>query len=344
MSGDDSDSSEREFVDGTCVSRRRLLGGVGAAVGLAGAAATDRLLLGYGSLSGTNITEQSVSDLMTAPFGTGTRETAVPGGRLQLSGDHLVLVGTDGERRRLSSPTPRTAAAAAERLGIDPSPVRDAVEDVGAIRRGEARFHPVRFDQFSRAVGRERPRPVTTGLLRAPHASADPDDVWGFLGGRVDSPTELLRRLTERFRETTAYDLGRFAGNAVENRLPGDHPRRPLEASSFSALESDAVDGLLCWDYTRRAAEAVHAVPVADGAPAAAAAPARDHRHGHVFLALAAVSRGRGAPGPTVVVTFVEFVHPVLYDDLGLRGALGSGLNAYDRLHRVSRLPWWDDG
>ncbi|PSP99713.1 hypothetical protein BRC89_03640 [Halobacteriales archaeon QS_4_70_19] len=337
----DDDPANEEPDTGRSVSRRQVLAGAAAATGIASAATVNRFLLGYGTLSGTNVTEQSLSDLASAPFAAGTRTVSVPGGQLELTGDRLTLVGTDSAACHLPETTPERGAELAAQVDIDPEPVRQVVADVRSVRRGNVRFAPVRFDEFSDAVARGRPRPATTGLLRSPRAVVAPADVWAFVGEPTTAPTDLLRRLAERFHETTAYDLTRFAGNVVENRLPGGNPRRPLSESSFSTLRTDDADGLLCWDYTRRGVEAIHAVPALDGRPAAAATPARDDRHGHVFMALAAVTR-RGDGVPAVVVTFVEFVHSALYGDVGLRGALGADLNAYDELHRVTSLPWWN--
>jgi hypothetical protein len=39
-------------------------------------------------------------------------------------------------------------------------------------------------------------------------------------------------------------------------------------------------------------------------------------------------------------MTFVDYTHTTLYDDVGLTGVLGEGLAAYDDGHRADEIYW----
>jgi hypothetical protein len=328
------------------VGRRTWLKRLGAAaVGVGAAKAVDNVVIGYGPLTGTNLTEQSMAALAPAPFAWNNRQVAVPGGRIELTerGERVTLRGSEQRSFRLADASPGDARSAAAAAGVDPGSTEAAVEDLLAFRDGSVRYEPVPFAEFEAAVAAGTPRPATTGLMRAILRETDPDPVAAFVGTSPVDPIAFAPALAEAFREHTYYDLPRYAAGSVEdNVIMGAADLRQFFESptSFEALASGEASGLFCYEFTFRSVQGFHAPPALGQDPPVAACKVFDERHKHVYTALATVTRRDG--DLVVPMTFVDYTHTTLYDDLNLRSVLGEGLNGYNTRHRATELRWWN--
>jgi hypothetical protein len=332
------------------IGRRAWLKRAGAAtLGVSAAVTTNNVAVGYGVVTGTNITEQSIGDIASDPFLESVRRVPIPGGRLRIdhAGERLVVYGedgADGRRLALADTTPGQAREAAAAVGADPATVERAVTDVLALRAGEVRWKPVQFDAFRETVSKGEPRPAVTGLMRARYNDAAPETVADFTGVPATDPVATAHALAEGFRETTYYDIPRYLAGAIQfNVLMNTVELRPYLRSdtSFEALAEGRTRGMFCQELTHRSIEAFHAPNVYAQSPSVASVVAYDPRHRHNYTALASFTRRDGdlvAP-----IAFLDYTHSTLYDDLGLRGVLGEGLEAYNSRHRAKELTWWQD-
>jgi hypothetical protein len=330
------------------VGRRTWLKRLGAgAVGLGAAKAVDNVVVGYGVLTGTNLTEQSMASLASAPFAWNDRAVAVPGGRIGLTdgGTEMTLRGSGSRSVPVAETTPAEARDAAAAVAVDPDAAAQAVADIRAFRDGSVRYEPVPFEAFEAAATDGSTRPATTGLMRPILRETDPGTVTEFVGVDPADPVAFAPALAEAFREHTYYDLPRYAAGSVEdNVIMGAADLRQFFESptSFEALASGEASGLFCYEFTFRSVQGFHAPPALAQDPPVAACKVFDRRHKHVYTALATVTRRDG--DLVVPMTFVDYTHTTLYDDLNLRGVLGEGLNGYTSRHRATRLRWWAGG
>jgi hypothetical protein len=330
------------------VGRRRWLKRLGgAALGVGTLKALDNVVVGYGVVTGTNLTEQTIGDYAGAPFRWSDRAAPVPGGRVEMphDRDQLVLRGAGERTVQVAEATPAEARKAAAAVAIDPGAVEELLADIHALRRGDARYEGVSFTDFGEAVDKGTVRSATTALLRPYFLDTDPETVASFTGVHPREPVEMAPALAEAFREETYYDLPRYAAGSVEdNVIMGTADLRQYFESptSFEALAEGRTQGMFCYEFTFRSAAAFHAAPVTEQSPPVAASKAVDDRHKHVYTALATVTRQDGEV--VVPTTFVDYTHTTLYDDLKLRGVLGEGLDGYTSRHRITGLPWWDGG
>lgn len=327
------------------VGRRAWLKRAGAATAAVGAAvAANNVVLGYGTVTGTNLTEQSMDSIAAQPFLESDRQAPVPGGRLEIDhrGDRLTVRGDGYRRLSLAETTPEAAREAAAAVGVDPETTVEAVADVLAIKADEMRWKPVTFDAFRETVEQGSPRPVATGLLRARYTDADPETVADFTGADPTDPVATAYALAEAFRETTYYDIPRYVAGSIQyNVLLNQVKLRPYLRSdtSFEALAEGRTRGMFCQELTHRSIEAFHAPSVLEQSPPVASVVAYDPRHRHNYTALATVTRRDGEL--VVPIAFLDYTHSTLYDDLNLRGVMGEGLEAYNSRHRARELTWW---
>jgi hypothetical protein len=330
------------------VGRRTWLKRLGvAAVGLGAAKAADNVVVGYGVLTGTNLTEQSMASLVSAPFAWNDREAAVPGGRLELTdgGDRLTVAGSGRRSFAVADTAPDEAREAASAVGVDPDAAVAAVADLRAFRDGAVRYEPVPFGSFADAVAEGSVRRATTGLLRPILRGTDPAVVADLVGTHPSDPVAFAPALATAFREHTYYDVPRYAVGAVEDNvlLGAVDLRRFFESpTSFEALASGENSGLFCYEFTFRSVQGFHAPSTRVQDPPVAAGKVSDTRHKHVYTALATVTRRDG--DLVVPMTFLDYTHTTLYDDLNLRGVLGEGLNGYTSRHRATGMRWWSGG
>lgn len=335
----------RPFTD-IAIGRRdalKALGGGGAVVGAG--KAVDNVLIGYGTLTGTNLLGQAESGALGAlaarglaprPYGLALGDYHID---MRPRHGHVALDGPGGHEVFPLTPRGTADARAADAAsGLD-GVLAQIVSDLTAVEVGEPAFEFHRFDAFFDRVTDAHTRPFTVGALRG-WPAADPDQVAEFADADPSEPRAMLRGLIGGFREHTSYDVLRYlAGSVEDNVIFGAVDlrstfRNPVD---FEALLADDGPGLFCYEFTHRSVEALHAVPAHVQSVPIVGARVWDKRHKHVYTAVATVVRDDGLRVP---MTFVDYTHTTLYDDLRLRGILGEGFEAYNDRHRASVIHW----
>lgn len=322
----------------------KLLGG-GVAT-LAGAKAADNVLLGYGVVVGTNLREQDLAALARTGFGPAAgHETRVGGVRVGYDGGAVTATAPDGERLAalpVGATDPATAAEHDADLGLSAGPLAELTADLPAARAGAVDFEFHRTDTFFDRVRDADARPFTVGALRSPlFRRVDPGLVRTFAGATPRDPPAVLEGLVAGFREHTSYDYERYlAGSVEDNVLFGSVDlRQHFESDTdFRALLAGEATGLFCYEFAWRSVEALHAVPAHHQSVPLVGTKVVDDRHKHVYTGLASALREDGRL--VVPMTFVDYTHATMYDDLALRGVLGEGLEAYGDRHRATAIPW----
>jgi hypothetical protein len=154
-------------------------------------------------------------------------------------------------------------------------------------------------------------------------------------------PRAIAEGLVGGFREHASYDVPRYlAGSVEDNVLFGAADLREFFESpvDFEAVADGETTGLFCYELVYRSIEAFHATHPADQRVPVAGTVVFDDRHKHVYTGLASVVREGG--DLVVPMTFLDYTHSTLYDDLALGGVLGEGLEAYNRRHRATAVYW----
>ena len=331
------------------LSRRRLLTWAGAGLGgYSVAEVVESVLLGYGPVVGTNLTEQaedgSLAALTAERFGARDRYTvSLDGVTLRVDGGERLAVdaGDTCVRRSLSELDPGTAGVLDERFGLEAEPITQLTRDLPAIARGELAFSFRSPDRFWERLDAATIRPFSVGAVRGPfYPTPDPGTVEALAGVDPARPAALAERLAEAFRRRTNYDVPRYLAGAIYfNLLFGTVDVRAFFRSdvSMSAIAEGGGE-LFCWEYTRRSIEAFHAVPAHRQHRPVVGAEVHDTRHRHVYTALASLVRENGRL--VAVLTFLDYMHATLYDDFSLRGVLGDGLDAFGDRHRATDVYW----
>lgn len=328
------------------IGRRDALKGLAAGGAVLGAGkAVDNVLIGYGTLTGTNLVDQAASGSLAAIMNAGL----APRGYGLSMGDyrlrtrprhgHVELAGPTGSE---TFPFSEAGAAAAwdtdEAAGLN-GILGGLVTDLAAIEANDHAFEFHQFDAFLDRVDGADPRPYTVGAIRG-WRPADPTHVAEFTGADPTNPRDTLTGLIGGFREHASYDAPRYlAGSIQDNVLLGTIDLRASfqKPVSFAALLEADGPGLFCYEFTHRSIEALHSVPAFDQTVPVVGARVWDQRHKHVYTAVATAIRDDGLRFP---VTFVDYTHTTLYDDLHLRGLLGEGFEAYNERHRASVIHW----
>jgi hypothetical protein len=325
------------------VSRRRFLAGAGGTLtGIAAVRAVDNVLLGYGELGhGTNLIEQELRPLVTEHLELEYDER-VAGTRLRLADGALVVPTADGERRLgLGDDESGAAADLGADLGLS-GRLEALYADASELSAGEDEMALSQPEAFFERVGAAEPRPDVVAAMRGQTDRAvDPDLVERFAGVPPTRPAALVDALVGAFREHASYDVTRYvAGSIQDNVIFGAANLRgqfdgPVAFEAM--LESDET-GLFCYELTVRSMEALHAVaPWAQRTPVATAY-VRDARHKHVYTGLVSAIREDG--DLVLPMTFVDYTHSTLYDDLEVTPLMGRGLAAYDDRHRATHVYW----
>ncbi|PSP79908.1 hypothetical protein BRC88_07260 [Halobacteriales archaeon QS_4_69_225] len=329
-----------EFPD---VSRRRFLAGAGGTLaGGAAARAADNALLGYGELGyGTNLLEQDLAGLVADSLRMWYDER-VAGRRLRvIDGDVVVSTADGGRRLALRADAEATAADLDADLGLG-GRLEALYADASDLVAGEYELtfgRPAAF--FERVAGAD-PRPEAVTAMRGrTDRRVDPDVVERFAGVSPRRPAATVDGLVDAFREHASYDIPRYLAGSVEDNvlLGAVDLRAPFEErTDLEGLLTDDDAGLFCYELTVRSMEALQAVaPHVQRAPVAAAY-VRDARHKHVYTGVASAIREDG--DLVVPMTFVDYTHSTVYDDLGVASVAGRGLAAYDDRHRATHVQW----
>lgn len=317
----------------TRLTRRQALAVIGTGtLGIGSAKAIDNAVLGYGIVGGTNLREQDLASLLAGSQSL-RGEFTVAGRRYDVTDDAIRERRTDAtewQHHPLAEPAPDTPGAG------------ELHRDVRAIDDGTAAYEPRSPTAFFDRLATGEARPYTTAALRGSVSERiTPEIVREFAGADPVDPEGLVAGLKRGFREHAVYDMPRYVGGSIEdNVLRGAVDlRAPFEGpTDFETLLDRGRTGVFCYELTYRAIEAFHASPTTDQTPPVAGFWVRDRRHKHVYNGLASVIRDEGAI--RVPITFIDYTHSTLYDDLRLRWLLGEGLAAYDRRHRADEIHW----
>lgn len=340
--------SPRETVDDalptTEVTRRQALRAfAGGGLALGAGKAVDNVLVGYGVLTGTNLVEQDLAAAVDARFGPSPFAVTVGDHELGYENGAVVVDRGDGSTLRLpvSETTRETAARTDAELELG-GVLESVLADLRAIETGEYTFEFSRSPAFFERTDAADTRPYTVGVLRGDRIrEVSPATVGTFADADPADPAALVDGLAWGFRHYSGYDVPRYvAGSVQDNVIFGAADLREgfRSPTDFDALLAGENTGLFCYEFTYRSIEAFHAVSPSAQAPPVLGAVVTDSRHKHVYTGLASVIREDG--DLIVPMTFVDYTHSTLYDDLGLRGVMGEGVEAYDRRHRTDGVYW----
>ncbi|WP_049970488.1 hypothetical protein [Haladaptatus cibarius] len=326
------------------LSRRQVLSAFGGGgVVLGGAKAADNVLIGYGVLVGTNLHDQDLSAVAGERLEPSPFETTVSGHEIQLKENKIRV--QDGDSWQ-EIPLSASAAADADQLDIEfelaGQPLRQLVSDLSAIEADEYRFEFLGYEDFFRRVRGTETRPFTVEALRGDrYQHVEPSVIVSFSGASPEQPKAVLEGLVDGFRDETYYDIPRYlAGSVEDNILFGSvdlrkHFRTPTE---YDAMKAGETAGMFCYEFTWRSVEALHSVPAHQQDVPIAGTKVFDERHKHVYTGVASAFEEAGEL--VIPMTFVDYTHSTLYDDLRLRWLLGEGMEGYDKRHRATDIYW----
>ena len=324
-------------------SRRRLLAGfAGGGLTLTGGVAVNNVVLGYGTISGTNLLEQDLDSLAAAGFRVFPFTLRVDSTEIQYAHDELVVRDTDSstvERLQIEPGVQARAKAIDDTYQLH-SVLEELATDIVAISTGDLSFEFHSVTDFFETLAAAETRGFSTQAVRG-LPSADPSLVEGFTGTSPSDTEETITGLVGGFREHTHYDFPRYvAGSIQDNILFGARDlRAPFETKTdYETMLGDQSIGLFCYDFTDRSIEALHAVPAFEQSVPVVGARVRDARHKHVYTGIGSLYRENG--DLRVGMTFVDYTHTTMYDDLHVRAILGDGLNAYNPRHRATLIQW----
>lgn len=326
----------RDDPDGTAAdddwSRRRLLRFAGAGAAAASLGRVVYELLGFGVLTGTNLTAQDPERVVGSGPDPSPFELALADGRLAFDGESVERV-VDGDRVAVV-PLDDVDGAAAPGDGA-----AGVAADLAAVESGAYAVEFLHPDALFDRVEAATARPGAVAALRGDRfRDPSPETVRRFAGVDPAEPAALVDGLAEGFRSHTHFDTTRYVAESVEDHLLlGTVPLRGAlrESTAFDAI-LDGSTGLYCYEYARRAMEAFHVVAPHRQTTPVFGATVHDPRHNHVFSGLGSVVRADG--GLRVLLTFLDYSHATLYDTFGLRPVLGDGVDAYDSRHRATRI------
>lgn len=329
------------------LTRRRLLAGVvGGGALLGGGRATYNVALGYDRVTGTNLKRQDLDPLVAERLGASGAEVATTGDytirrserTLSATNSGSTVASVDVEEG------PTAAGAIDDELGLEDRPFEQLAADLSTLEEGDVRFvydsYPAFFDLIT--DDDHEPRPYTVNALRG-YKTAAPAIIETFTGADPADPMAVAEGLVDGFREHTHYDVSRYlAGSVEDNVIFGRRDlRQHFESETdFEAMLEGEDGGLFCYELTRRSVEALQAVPAPDQTAPVVAGFVNNRRHKHVYTIVA--SAVRNGEGELVIpVTFLDYTHSTLYDDLRLRRITGEGLDAYDTRHRATGIAWY---
>lgn len=331
--------------EGPVVTRRQALAALGGGgLSLGAGKAVDNVFVGYGVLVGTNLLEEDLAAYAAERLQRRRRYAALTDRhRVRLDGSRLSVHRGKASPATLSLPgtTVEEAREVDDDLGLSRDPLSQLVADLGAVADGRVRFEFSQYPAFFERLRSGEPRPFTVGALRGPFDGVSPGQVAALTGADPARPEAVVEGLATGFREHTSYDVARYAAGSVEDNLlfGAVDLRRHFESpTSFEALLADRTSGMFCYEFAWRSLEALQAVPAHRQLVPVFGGVVTDGRHKHAYTAVASAVREGG--DLVVPVTFVDYTHSTLYDDLALRGVLGEGLKAYDDRHRTDGIYW----
>ena len=344
----DADSPEESSEDAAEASdgitrRRMVLGGGASIAALGGGRALYNTTLGYGQLGmGTNLLEQDLRPLLTERLFP-TYDERIEGTRVRFDGSALVVDEAETARFETEEGT-ADAAELDESFGLD-GRLEALFADLSSVRRGEFSFEfhrpdafIQRFEEHDRSDGRAE---IATAIRGNRDRTVDPTLIEEFAGVDPASVAPLVEGLVEGFREHTNYDVPRYLAGSIEDNVifgAADLRRHFEEDVGFEALLEADGTGIFCWELVFRSIEAFQSVPPVEQSIPVAACYVSDSRHKHAYTGLLGAIREDGEL--RFPMTFVDYTHTTLYDDVRLTAVLGEGLAAYDDGHRADEIYW----
>ncbi|MFD1512433.1 hypothetical protein [Halomarina rubra] len=324
------------------LDRRRVLRLLGGSVGaLAGFKAIDNVVLGYGVLVGTNLTEQDLDAVAGASFGPQADAVTLDDATLRFDDDTITVESSRGTDT-LDATDRERARRLDEDHALDGALVR-TVEDQRAFAEDAVGFEFSTLEAFFERTRNGDTRPETVERCRGPFfRDVEPATVERFTEADPADPEATVHGLTDGFRRYADYDVPRYlAGSVEDNVLFGAADLRAgfEDPVDFESLLAAGETGMFCYEFVWRSMEAFHAVPAREQTVPVVSAHVFDARHKHVYTALASVLREDGEL--VVPTTFVDYTHTTMYDDFLLRGVMGEGLEAYNTRHRATRIRWY---
>ncbi|WP_256301176.1 hypothetical protein [Haloarchaeobius salinus] len=335
---------------GRRVTRRRALTALGTVGFAGGAKALDNVVVGYGIVEGTHLLDQDLTTVVGERLQPRSTWTSVRGHELVFD-DGVAFLEGDGvdETLDLATATRGDARALDEELGLSlfeplvaDHDVLAAMVDENAADVDGVRFEFSTYEPFFERIREGDARPGAVARLRENrYTDVDPATVEAFAGADPREPKAVVDGLVGAFRGHTSYDIPRYAAGSVEDNvlLGSIDLRQHFESpTTFEALEDGRNSGMFCYEFVYRSIEALHSVsPYAQTVPVFAGIVI-DTRHKHAYTAIGSVLREDDEL--VIPMTFVDYTHSTLYDDVMLRGVLGTGLEAYNDRHRATDIFW----
>lgn len=335
--------TDQPAADDTATTRRGVLkAAAGGGLTLGVAKAIDNVVLGYGVISGTNLTEQNLAEIAGTGFRVFPSVYSVGTYDITATGSTITVTATSGEYHRtfdITDDPSDSAREVDESLGLN-GVLTELTSDITAIHHNTHafEFHPL--DGFFDRLAATTARPFTTHAVRG-WPGTKPRFVREFTGVDPRDPKRVISGLTDGFRDHSTYDIPRYAAGSIQdNVILGATDLRATFRSptDFETLLEHGDVGLFCYDFAHRSIEALHATAAPNQRLPVVAARVWDQRHKHVYTAVGSVIRDNDAL--RIPMTFVDYTHTTLYDDLHLRALLGEGLRAYDSRHRATAIHW----
>lgn len=328
--------------------RRRFLGlAGGGALSLVGGVAVNNALLGYGTVFGTNLTEQDLAAKANERLGPiEGRAVELDGKTVELA-DDAVLAGGDSLEW---SATREEVTGFAREHGLPRKELAELVADVPRLRGADHAVTPTTGTEFFDRAPMAETRPHTVGALRGPRVrDVDPALVERFTGVDPADPEAVAYGLVDSFREHTFYDAPRYVAGAIEDnifRKTVDLRGAFASSTGFRAMLDGENNGSFCYDFVYRSIEAFHAVRAPDQTVPVVGAYVRDARHKHAYTGLATVVRedsggdDDGDPNLTLLLTFLDYTPTTTAHSFGMTRAVGDDPNAYTSGHRTTGIFW----
>lgn len=344
MQGSDGDDHDDSSTTPGEYGRRRLLKLVGGGAFGLSVARVGYELTGFGTVTGTNVTEQHLGAIARRRLDPSGFEVTRSDLHLAFDGESLHLRTEDDHLTTipLVDAEPSVAARRGAEYDLGES-LRRLAADLDALRAGDVAVEVSGYDAFFDRLRSSQSRTLTVAALRGPgFRRPDPEVLRQFAGCDPSDPRALVTGLAEGFSEQTHFDLSRYVAGNVQDHLLFDAVRLRShldEPTTFAAIR-DGQTGLYCWEYVLRSLEAFHAFAPHHQSTPVFGAIVRDRRHNHVFTGLASVVR----EGDVVCIpmTLLDYSHSTMYDNYRLRGVFGRGIDAYDQRHRVSDIRYWN--
>lgn len=329
------------------MQRRQFLGLLGGGLATVGVGkAIDNTLIGYGTITGTNLTQQDFVNVSSQSFPQPAQINTQSDTKI-IHTDTQLTIETDSTHTY-----PYDTVITADDLPSNlPQEEREELatthKDLIDLYTQNYTFDPQSVTEFFDTLSTKNPHPLTVGTLRGTnYQQVSPETVQEFTGVTPTDSQATVNALATALRQHTTYDVPRYlAGSVQDNILFGAVDLRdPFRSDvSFSNLPTNTNEepiGMFCYEFTWRSIEALHSVPAYKQSPPVFAATVIDDRHKHVYTLLASIYRDTSGT-LQIPITFIDYTHVVMYDDANAQGILGDGLNAYNDRHRATNI-WWE--